>query len=80
MPTDKVVIPFGNLRNACLKHDLKARLYIFEGGETVEVSDVATGRQIARVTAMYGDTATASEQAAKWLMEHGYVTVLDFEG
>ena len=75
-----IVIPFGNLLKACSKHALKARLYIFEGGETVEVTDVATGRQIARVTAEYGDAGTASEQAAKWLMEHGYLTVFDFEG
>jgi len=75
-----IVIPFGNLRNACAKHQLKARLYLFDGGETVEITDEPMGRQIARITAEHGDPGTASEQAAKWLMEHNYLTVFDFEG
>lgn len=78
--TDKIVIPFGALYNACAKKNMRARLYIFDGGETVEVSDLAMGRQIARTTSMHGDAASASEQAAKWLMEHKYLTLFDFEG
>lgn len=77
---EPLVIPFGALRNACAKHLLKARLYIFDGGETVEVSEQTMGRQIARVTALHGDAETASVMAARWLLEHEYLTTADFEG
>jgi hypothetical protein len=75
----KVVIPFGNLRTTAAKHNLKARLYIFDSGETVEISD-ATGKQLARITAIHGDAATASEMAGKWLIDNHYVTLADFDG
>jgi ribosome-associated translation inhibitor RaiA len=76
----EIVIPFGNLLNACAKHGMKARLYIFDGGETVEVSENVEGRQVLRVTAEHGDPYTASEMAAKQLMERGLLTMFDFEG
>jgi hypothetical protein len=76
-----IVIPYGALRNACLKHQLTARLYIFDGGETVEITDDANGgTQLLRETALHGDDHSASEGAAKWLMENGYLTMFDFEG
>jgi hypothetical protein len=78
--TPQIVIPFGNLLNACRKHGLKARLYLFDGGETVEVSDGETGKQIVRSTAMWGERPSASEQAALYLMKQDLVWVGDFEG
>jgi hypothetical protein len=74
-----IVIPFGNLLNACRKHGMKARLYIFDGGETVEVTD-AEGKQLLRTTAMWGDRPSASEQAALSLMKQDLIWVGDFEG
>jgi len=80
MPERALVIPFGNLRNACLKHGMNARLYLFDGGETVEVTEDATGAQIIRSTAMHGDLPSASEQAALYLLNADLVWVGDFEG
>jgi len=74
-----IAIPFGNLRKACAKHGLNARLYIFDGGETVEITD-SEGKQIVRSTAEHGDAGTASEQAALYLMNAGRITMFDFEG
>jgi hypothetical protein len=73
-----VNIPFGNLRMACVKRGLKARLYVFDGGNTVEVTD-AEGKQLCRTTAEHGDPISATLQAAKLLMEQGHLTMFDFE-
>lgn len=64
---------------ACRKHGMRARLYIFDGGETVEVSQDSDGAQVLRVTAEHGDPFTAPEVAAKELMERGLLSMFDFE-
>ena len=73
------VYNFAAVRTAAARHNIKARLYLFDGGETVELT-TPDGQQIARITQMWGDSATASEAAAKWLMEETTVTVFDFVG
>lgn len=78
MPTPTV--SFATLRNACVAKGLHARLNIFDGGENVEIRDNAMGRPIANATAEYGDGQTATQQVAAWLVEHGYLTMQDFEG
>lgn len=73
------VIAFGNLRDTAAKHSVRARLNIFDGGESVELTD-PFGKQLCRVTGLYGDEHTAVELAGLWLIEHGYVTMDDFNG
>lgn len=73
------VYSFQQVRTAAAMHNIKARLYLFDDGQTIELTD-ATGRQIARITALWGDDYTAPEMAAKWLMEHTTTTVFDFVG
>lgn len=80
MPDREIVIPFGNLLAACRKNGMRARLYIFDGGETVEITQDSDGVQLLRVTAEHGDPYTASEFAAKVLMERGLLSMFDFEG
>ena len=74
------VIPFGNLLAACRKHQMRARLYIFDGGETIEITQDSDGAQLLRVTAEHGDPYTAAEFTAKVLMERGLLSMFDFEG
>lgn len=73
------VIAFGNLRDTAAKHGVRARFNTFDGGESVELIDL-NGKQLCRVTALYGDEHTAVELAGLWLIEHGYVVMADFEG
>ena len=75
-----LTVAFGTLRNACLAHGFRARLYLFEGGETVEISDDKNGTQIVRATYEHGDDKTASSQAAERMIEMGLLTAADFEG
>jgi len=77
MPTPTV--SFATLRQACVAKGLHARLNIFDGGESVEVRDNAMGRMVAMASAEYGDGQTATQQVAQWLVEHGYLSMQDFE-
>lgn len=77
--TRKPVYNFAAVRTAAERHNIKARLYLFEDGQTVELT-TPDGHQIARITSIWGDKASASEMAAKWLMEETTVTVFDFVG
>jgi hypothetical protein len=71
------VYQFKDVRTAAARHNINARLYLFDGGETIELVDMF-GKQLARLTSMWGDEATVPDQAAKWLMEHTTVTLFDF--
>ena len=70
------VYTFAAVRSAAAKYDIRARLYLFDGGETIELTN-PRGDQLARITSEWGDPA-ASDQTAKWLMENAAVTVFDF--
>ena len=58
---------------------MKARLHIFEGGETVEVTTQADSRPVCRITREYGNGENASAAAAHWLIERKYLTLADIE-
>ena len=73
------VYKFADVRTAAARHNIKARLYLFDGGETVELTNVH-GVQLARVTSQWGDEASAPELAALWLMENTTTSVFDFVG
>ena len=75
-----VTVAFGTLRNACLAHGFRARLYLFEGGETVEITDDKNGTQIVRTTYEHGDDKDASSQAAERMVEMQLLSFADFEG
>lgn len=72
-------VPFHVLRNACLMRGMYATLQIFDGGETVTVKDVHTGKQICRVTREYGQSDNAAAAVANWLVDNNYLVHLDFE-
>jgi hypothetical protein len=74
---DVQVYTFLELQKACANRGLHARLHIFEGGETVEVTDLE-GKQILRSTAEYGHPASAVDMTAKSLFEKGLLTPFDF--
>jgi hypothetical protein len=76
----RLTVAFGTLRNACLAHGFKARLYIFEGGETVEIADDKNGAQIVRTTAMHGDDVAAATLAAAQMIDMHLLSLADFEG
>jgi len=71
------VYTFANVRQACLRYQMNARLYLFDAGETIEISSAIDGRQMARITSLWGDPS-AADQAAKWLMDNSIATVFDF--
>jgi hypothetical protein len=73
------VYTFAQLYAACSKVGLKARLYLFDGGQTVEITD-ARGTQLIRDTEMWGDPIAVTDRVAKTLMERDLVTVFDFVG
>jgi len=73
-------VPFHALRNACLLRNMSATLQIFDGGETVTIKDMATGKQVCRVTREYGHNENASASVARWLIDNNYLVYLDFEG
>jgi hypothetical protein len=70
------VYTFANVRQAAARYNINARLYLFDGGETLELVDVF-GRQMARITSLWGDPS-AADQGAKWLMDNTAATVFDF--
>ena len=73
-------ITFRMLHRAAVEQGFKVRLYIFEGGETVEVSDSKTGAQIVRTTSMHGDDVTAAAQATEQMIAMHLLSATDFEG
>jgi len=80
---DKVTVPqvtFRALHRAAVEQGFKVRLYIFEGGETVEIADGKSGAQIVRTTYEYGDDKSASVQAAERMIEMHLLSAKDFEG
>ena len=72
------VYTFAAVRSAAAKYDIRVRMYLFDSGETIEITN-ARGDQLARLTSLWGDPS-AADQAAKWLMENAAVTVFDFGG
>jgi hypothetical protein len=70
------VYTFAEVSRAASKHGIRLRSYLFDGGETVEVT-TAHGDQMARITSLWGDPS-ATDKAAKWLMENTPVSVFDF--
>lgn len=72
----KPVYTFANIRAAASRYNINARLYLFDGGETIELVDVF-GRQLARLTSLWGDPSV-NDVAAKWLMNNTAATVFDF--
>jgi hypothetical protein len=70
------VYTFPEVRAAAAKVSIRSRLYIFDGGETIELTD-EQGKQLARITSLWGDPS-APDQTAKWLMENTTLTVFDF--
>lgn len=80
MDANVAVFSFTQLFNACRDRGMKARLYLFDDGQTVEVSSLPGGEQLLRVTATWGDHYTATDLAAKTLMDKGLLTVFDLAG
>ena len=78
MSESQRVFSFATVRAAAARYQINARLYIFDGGETIELVDMF-GKQLARLTSLWGDPAV-SDVAAKWLMENTTATVFDFVG
>ena len=76
----RMYVPFGALYIACLRRNMTATLQIFDGGETVTVKDIATGKQICRITREYGTNENAAAAVANWLVDNDYLVLLDFEG
>lgn len=66
-------LSFNALRNACMKRSLVATLQIFDGGETVTIKQIDTGKQLLRITREYGQTENAAAAAAQWLYENDYI-------
>jgi len=72
-------IPFRVLHRVCVERNLGVRLQIFDGGETVEITN-ADGRVLTRKTREYGHTENASSAAMQWLIENDYIMPGDVEG
>jgi hypothetical protein len=70
------VYTFPEVRAAAAKANIRARLYMFDAGVTIELTS-AQGDQLARITSLHGDPS-APDQTAKWLMENTTLTVFDF--
>lgn len=75
----RMYVPFHALRNACYLRHLSATLQIFDGGETVTIKNIDSGKQILRITREYGQSENACAAAANWLIENNYLVHLDFE-
>jgi hypothetical protein len=73
--TGQSVYTFRQLHRACVSKGLHLRLHQFDGGHTLYVYDGAT--LLARETEEHGDTIHATDKVAKWLMEHGWLTVIE---
>lgn len=78
MPERQPVYNWHAVHTAAKRHMINARKYMFDGGETIELSD-QQGKQLLRATSYWGDIP-AAEVAAKWLMQHTTVTIVDFLG
>lgn len=72
----RAVYTVANVRAVAARYQINLRTYQFDGGETIELVDLF-GKQLARITSMWGDP-TAADQAAKWLMENTNASVFDF--
>jgi len=72
-------VAFGNLYQACIKHDLRARLHIFDGGQTLYVTR-ADGVPVFQWSSEWGDALSPVDEAAEWLMDNGYIEATDLEG
>jgi DNA-binding IclR family transcriptional regulator len=73
MQAHKGYLSFSALRAACLLRGLTATLQVFEGGETVTIKQVDSGKQLLRITREYGQTENAAAAAAQWLYENDYI-------
>jgi len=70
------VYTFAQVSKAASRYGIRVRSYLFDGGETIEVTR-ANGDQMARITSLWGDPS-APDQTAKWLMSEGIASVFDF--
>lgn len=71
------VYTFPELHAACSAKGLKARLYLFDGGQTIEIAD-SEGKQLIRDTEQWGDPIAVVDRVAKTLMERSLISVFDF--
>lgn len=72
-------VTFRMLHRAAVAQGFRVRLYIFEGGETVEIADGKTGAQIVYITGLHGDDESASQRAAARMIEMHLLSPSDFE-
>jgi hypothetical protein len=76
-PAPQAIYTFPIIYEACKAKGLKARLYQFDCGQTIEVASMPAGKQLCRITAMCDDETQAADRVAMWLMNYRYLTVLD---
>jgi hypothetical protein len=72
-------LAFSALYSACLARKMHAKLQIFDGGETINITDV-NGRNIVRVSREYGQPQNAAAAAWQYLLENDYISSGDIEG
>jgi hypothetical protein len=73
----QAIYTFKQLYAACEDRGLHARLHVFDCGETIYVYDGAT--LVVRITAECGDTFVAADRAARWLLEHKWLSAQDMK-